>query len=77
MIDFAAVVLKGLVEQNDSGAYFGSTMSLASYERVAQERGWILGGQVTSKGHEAYATLRLGDLPKSGRATGWSLKGAR
>jgi hypothetical protein len=69
--DFAAVVLKGLVEQNDSGAYFGSTLALASHEREAQRHGWIADGKVTQVGRDAYVTLRLGDLPKRGRATEW------
>ena len=42
LCDFAAVVLKGLVEHQDPSAYFGSTGGVGYHSGEAEERGWIV-----------------------------------
>ena len=72
-IDYAVVVLKGVIEHQDCGAYFGSFGALGHYTDVAQERGWLDGDRkATPLGREVYLNRKLNLLPKSGRAYMWS-----
>jgi hypothetical protein len=64
-VDFAAVYVKGLIEQNDPSAYFGSTLSLKEWGNTAIARGWVsVTGEVTEKGYLMYRSSGVGDLPK-------------
>jgi hypothetical protein len=67
-VDFAAAVLKGLVEHNDAAAYFGSTGALLTWIGIAEGRGWIIGVKgprtVTEAGRKHYDESGLEQLPK-------------
>ena len=72
-LDYAAVVLKGVVEHQSAGAYFGSFGALSYYIEQAVERGWLdKHQQVTPAGREAYQNRKLNLLPRAGRAYMWS-----
>lgn len=67
-MDFAAVVLKGVVEHQDGTAYFGSLSGYKHYEALAIAAGWILiGNEPTGEGRRAYETMGLAALPKTYR----------
>jgi hypothetical protein len=82
---FDMAVLKGLVEHNDVGSYFGSFGGLGAYCADAAYFGWITmdlrpdgthdvwSAKVTDAGRHAYETLKLADLPqmKLSRAYLW------
>ncbi len=77
-VDFAAAVLKGLVEHRDAGTYFGSTGALHTWRTVAQKRGWITDGDtITEAGKRHYAESGLEALPKTPnrRAYLWNWSG--
>lgn len=73
--DFPAIVLKGLIEQQHPGAYFGSWMSLLRYCQRAAERGWIVrdgeAWTTTDAGRRVYDVSGLANLPRSGRGYAW------
>lgn len=72
-IDFALVVVKGLIEHRDGAAYFGS------HGGDAVARGLITtdgrAEQVTEEGRRAYQDQGLARLLKSGRAYLWNWAG--
>lgn len=59
--NFAAVILKGLIEHNDSRAYFGSILGWVNYMNEAYENGWVTtgAGKVTEAGKEHYTSSGL------------------
>ena len=60
-----AAVVKGLVEQHDSGVYFGSTMALGYHLQAATAAGLIDGsGAVTPLGQKWYDEV-LVSLPRT------------
>ena len=71
-INYAVVVLKGVVEKNNPGAYFASFGGLAVYTDDARAVGWLdLDNCVTEKGQDEYERRNLGTLPRQGRAYLW------
>lgn len=38
---FPAVVLKGIIEHQDEGVYFGSTLGLDAWLSATRKHGWI------------------------------------
>ena len=65
-VDFAAAVLKGLIEHRDAGTYFGSTGALHTWRTIAKTRGWITDrDEVTEAGQRHYAASGLEALPKT------------
>jgi len=88
MIDWKLVALKGLIEHNEPGVYWGSTMILGRTLEQMVEVGWlepieqVLPGckgpqpwhRVTDAGMEVYRKLALNELPWEGRAEHWRLR---
>ena len=65
-VDFAATVLKGIIEHRDASTYFGSTGALHAWRTVAREKGWIVDGdEATAAGRKHYAESGLDKLPKT------------
>lgn len=83
MIDFVVVVLKGVIDHRDAGAYFGSTMNLGNYVNEAIRRRWIKRCRIrkqgmlvnsykaTKEGRAEYRKRKLEELPIYGRAYMW------
>jgi hypothetical protein len=67
-------VLKAVVEGDDAGTYFGSTMSLAQYVEETIALGWLTedGSYPTEEGRLAYREYRLADAPRT-RCYMWRL----
>lgn len=82
---FDMAVLKGVIEHNDAGSYFGSFLALGEYCTDAATAGWITmdlrpdgtpnvwSAKATDAGRRAYEMLKLADLPqmKLSRAYTW------
>lgn len=59
-------ILKGLIEHNDSGRYFGSLGAHKYYLDEATKEGFLdSSGSVTQKGKDWYAKYKLSDLSES------------
>jgi hypothetical protein len=75
MLDYRLVVLKGIVEKKDRGAYFASFGALDYYTDGAIEQGWVYckerGYYVTDAGIAEYNRRHLEQLPRVGRAYLW------
>lgn len=71
-----AAIIKGLVEQQDPYAHFGSLMGYGHNRATAVSLGLITGEtnheQLTDAGRAYYEARNLKDLP-SGRANNWCL----
>jgi len=71
-INYAVVVLKGVVEKNDPGAYFASFGGLLVYTEEAKEAGWLDSENgITDAGRVEYERRGLDKLPRVGRAYLW------
>lgn len=76
-IDYRLVVLKGIIEKDDAGAYFGSTASVEIWTNDTIERGWLTKSSddkytPTPKGEAEYRRRELNTLPTRGRAYLWA-----
>lgn len=71
-----AAIIKGLVEQQDPFAHFGSLLGYGYHHGMAVSLGLITGEihheQLTDAGRAYYETRNLKDLPGS-RANNWCL----
>lgn len=71
-----AAIIKGLVEQQDPFAHFGSLLGYGHHRETAVSLGLITGEthheQLTNAGRAYYETRNLKDLPP-GRANNWCL----
>jgi hypothetical protein len=77
-VNFAAAIVKGLVEHNDGTSYFGSLMGYQDHLADARARGWVdLDGKLTEVGRALYDKADLAKLPnkKFSRAYSWDWSG--
>lgn len=74
--NFAAAIVKGLVEHGDAYVYFGSFAGFKHHWSSAFSQGWTnspLSGKpvLTPEGVAAYKSMELDKLPREGRAYTW------
>lgn len=59
--------LKGAIEKQDPGYYFGSTICLSFHVEEAKDLGLMDGSEATARGREIYAELGLAAVGPVGR----------